>query len=229
VPSAAPSRQDSSASPISSISGTGSLGSVGSAASIEGTLRLTPAEQNRAGAAWYQEPVVVANGFTADFTFLLGGFVGDGGDGLALVVQTAGPDALGGLGAHLGYGGLANSLAVEFDTHFNAWPGLDDPNDNHVAVQTRGTEPNTGDHIASLVLDGDILDLSDGTPHRIVVTYRPGGLAVIIDGGDPLQAVLDITTTLELLEGGRAYIGFTASTGDTGQFTDLLALEITFP
>ena len=59
-----------------------------------------------------------------------------GGDGLALLLHTAGPAALGGAGAGLGYAGLANGIALEFDT----WADADvaDPGDNHVAVITRG-------------------------------------------------------------------------------------------
>ena len=59
-----------------------------------------------------------------------------GGDGFALVLHTEGPAALGGAGAGLGYAGLANGIALEFDT----WADADvaDPGDNHVAVITRG-------------------------------------------------------------------------------------------
>ena len=59
-----------------------------------------------------------------------------GGDGFALVLHTAGPAALGGSGAGLGYAGLPNGIALEFDT----WADADasDPGDNHVALITRG-------------------------------------------------------------------------------------------
>ena len=59
-----------------------------------------------------------------------------GGDGFALLLQTEGPAALGGAGAGLGYAGLGNGVALEFDT----WADADvaDPGDNHVAVITRG-------------------------------------------------------------------------------------------
>jgi len=59
-----------------------------------------------------------------------------GGDGFALVLHTAGAAALGGAGAGLGYAGLPNGVALEFDT----WADADasDPGDNHVALITRG-------------------------------------------------------------------------------------------
>ena len=38
-----------------------------------------------------------------------------GGDGIAVVVQTVGPGVVGSSGGELGFGGLAGSLAVEFE------------------------------------------------------------------------------------------------------------------
>lgn len=35
----------------------------------------------------------------------------------------------------MGYAGISNLLAVEFDTHYN--PDLHEPYENHVSVQTR--------------------------------------------------------------------------------------------
>jgi hypothetical protein len=43
--------------------------------------------------------------------------------------------ALGAGGAGLGYTGIANSLAVEFDTYFNS--ELLEPYENHIAVHSR--------------------------------------------------------------------------------------------
>jgi hypothetical protein len=59
-----------------------------------------------------------------------------GGDGLALVLHTAGAAALGGAGAGLGYDGLPAGVALEFDTWADA--AAADPGDNHIAVLTRG-------------------------------------------------------------------------------------------
>ena len=42
-----------------------------------------------------------------------------GGDGFAFVIQGAGPDALGDRGGDLGYGGIPDSVAVEFDMYDN--------------------------------------------------------------------------------------------------------------
>ena len=52
------------------------------------------------------------------------------------------------MGGYLGYQGIANSIAIEFDTFMNAW----DPNDNHVAIQSSGPASNSSDHTVSSTL-----------------------------------------------------------------------------
>jgi Bacterial lectin len=50
----------------------------------------------------------------------------------------------------LGYAGIPNSLAIEFDTYQNPW----DPSPNHVAVQSCGTSANAPQHIVGNCLVG---------------------------------------------------------------------------
>jgi hypothetical protein len=101
------------------------------------------------------QPQAVSRGFTTEFSFRF--FQDDaaavagpcrvvdhspdactrrGGDGIALVLHTSGPAALGAAGAGLGYDGLPSGVALEFDTWADA--SAADPGDNHVAVLTRG-------------------------------------------------------------------------------------------
>ena len=80
---------------------------------------------------------------------------------LAFVIQEDRVDALGGGGQDLGYGGINNSLAVEFDTYYN--PGEIDPYENHVSVHTRGwRHPNSPNHTYSLGHTNRVPDLTDG-------------------------------------------------------------------
>ena len=53
-----------------------------------------------------------------------------GADGFAFVIQNFDPLALGKAGMEMGYGGIMNSLAVEFDTYYNY--EFYDPGENHV-------------------------------------------------------------------------------------------------
>ena len=122
---------------------------------------------------WFSVPQVVANGFTTWFAFKLTPNANSyaTADGLAFVIQNsqgsnalydsnagctgiggAGPTALGTGGGCMGYGGIDNSLALEFDTYYNSWdPNDNNPNnpndDNHIALQNCGAGlPNSPDH-----------------------------------------------------------------------------------
>ncbi|CAN0477360.1 unnamed protein product, partial [Ectocarpus sp. 8 AP-2014] len=113
-------------------------------------LRLTSSRATSAGAAWYPREVTVGEGFDTTFTFRLsspslrcntmdGVYThcrSRGADGLAFVIQGEGPTALGRSGMGMGYAGISNMLAVEFDTHYN--PEMLEQYENHVSVQTRG-------------------------------------------------------------------------------------------
>ena len=46
------------------------------------------------------------------------------------------------------YNGIPNSVAIEFDMFLN--PENNDPSNNHVSVQSRGTQPNSPNHNYSL-------------------------------------------------------------------------------
>lgn len=72
-----------------------------------------------------------------------------GGDGFAFVVQSLNEAALGFGGMELGYGGINNSLAIEFDTQYNYEQS--DAYENHISVQSRGwRHPNSANHRYSL-------------------------------------------------------------------------------
>jgi hypothetical protein len=93
-------------------------------------------------AAWFANKQRVAGGFRVSFALR---FTRDnpaiGADGITFVIQNASRVALGNAGHGMGYSGITNSIAVEFDTYRNVaseFEGpLDDPNNNHVSVQNR--------------------------------------------------------------------------------------------
>jgi len=118
-----------------------------------GGLRLTTANTNQHGSAWFSLQQPLSTGFTTAFQFQISSTNSCYGcvfpaDGMALVIQNdpAGTGALGytGNGENLSYGNndvstasgpgnaITNSLAIELDTFQNT--NYSDPNGNHMAV-----------------------------------------------------------------------------------------------
>jgi hypothetical protein len=63
--------------------------------------------------------------------------------------------------------------------------------------------------------------MRDGRQHEIAVSYVPGRMSVAFDGKSVLSVVVDLAR-LVLGSGGRAYIGFTAATGDFSETHQIL-------
>jgi len=212
-------------------------------------LRLTPNATFTAGSAWYNTQQPVSGAFSTTFTFQLSGSTNTGygpADGFAFVIQNSALTALGPDGCGLGFGdsstgcapstgGIPQSLAVEFDTFQNT----DDPNNNHVAIQSCLTGPNSIDVIGGpcKIADNPNLTslpvpvtLADGNVHTVQITYSGPAtklLDVILDGNDlfPDGVFFDMTTIS--LNSGNAWVGFTAATGGGDDNQDILSWTFT--
>jgi hypothetical protein len=203
----------------------------GDAVQLEDRLRLTADQEGQAGAAWLPAKQFIQGGLAATFQWQISrNGQEEGGDGFAFVVQNASGLALGDGGGGIGYNGIPNSLAVEFDTLQNP-PGefegeLGDPNDNHISVQTRGTLPNSASPTFSLGTTTTLPLLTDGSVHNAKVAYVPGTLTVFMD--DPAKPVLTVPVdlgTILRLGNGQAWVGFTAATGGRSQAHDILSFS----
>jgi len=207
-------------------------------------LRLTSSAPNQVGAVWTSTPVPVGSGFETTFKFrITNGFNPDkteqhfaGADGIAFVIQNFSPYALGTLGGGIGYDGIPNSIAVEFDTYANDSTQIEnflDPNDNHIAVLSNGTSANSSKHIKPYLLGEttNIMPLkTDGTIYysKIIYDRNKKTLSVWLDTTDQFgEAVLKIEniemSSILRLDGGElAFIGFTSATGNAYEAHEIL-------
>ena len=206
------------------------LSIAGNAAVTAGVLRLTSNASAQAGSTYGIAQQNVGAGFRSTFTFRISGQTGGGADGFAFVIQNASATALGNDGCGLGYVNMPSSLAVEFDTYQgNCGAGSGgDPNNNHISVQTLGTQPNSGMGSASIGINPNVVDFRDGAVHTAHVDYAPGELTVYIDNYTTpvISAQVNLQTSLALAN-GRAWVGFTAATGGATENHDILSWTFT--
>jgi len=204
------------------VNGTGAGLATWNGASV---LRLTDGGPNLEGSTVYFRDAIhavggkqpVAGGFTTWFQFQVHSPSGCcvPGDGFAFIIQNSpgtdstygatgqGITALGAGGnmsypnqtGGLGYAGINNSLAIEFDIAQDPW----DPNSNHISVQTCGPNTNTpvhesgdytignNDMVTSCLLSQQAIDTNignigdkcngdtcmDGDTHNVVIGYTP--------------------------------------------------------
>ena len=159
-----------------------------------GILRLTTANRNQHGAAWFEAPQPISTGFTTAFQFQISKtgfclFCSFPADGMALVIQNdpLGTGALGytGNGENLSYGNndissgsgfgqaIKNSLAIELDSHLNSDYG--DPDGNHIAVQSCG--PNNSTTLSPNSADHSYI-CADGNSAKLALQSLPAGLSL---------------------------------------------------
>jgi hypothetical protein len=196
-----------------------------------GDLRLTPATTNQAGAGYSTTAIALGVGATFSSTFQFR-FTNTGGidpaDGITFVLAQS-ATGLGGLGGGLGYAGVGNSVAIEFDTYNNGEAG----GSNHVAVDVNGVLNNfasanpygqsnctTGNNIRQgCMSNGSIWSATvsyDGTTKLLNVFLQDGGNAIehlITDYSIDLAATLGTTS---------AFVGFTGATGAGYENQDIL-------
>ncbi len=194
-------------------------------------LELTPPAYWQAGAVWSAAPIPFGPnaGFSTFFTFRLsnpGGNVDvdgvQGADGIAFLIQSGGYQ-LGAAGGGIGYEGITNSLAVEFDTwdNFGQFGPPGEINGNHVAVNLNGI-PN--DPVAVPITNA----LNNGNIWYAWIDYEGVSQDLEVRVSEipirPLAPTLEVSVDLPgLLGGTNAFVGFTAGTGDAYNEQNILS------
>lgn len=197
------------------------------AACVSNVLRVTPATGSQAGSAFSQTsiPLGPGNAFSTFFAFRItnSGGIGDGdgpgADGITFTVQPNAATAGGG-GGGIGYAGIPNSVAVEFDT-FNNGTGAGDPDGNHVGVDLNGS-------LASVVAVPIPGRMNDGNVWYAWVDYNGTVLELRLSNTQQRPATATLTHTVNLasiIGGAQAFVGFTSGTGAAWGDHDILSWQ----
>lgn len=210
-----------------------SLTCVGQAADLaSGELRVTPATGG-SGAGYSTTAIALGTGATFSTTFQFrmsqaGGI--DPADGFTFVLAKD-SNGLGGAGGGMGYFGVPNSVAIEFDTFNNGEVG----GSNHIGLDINGSLNSfpvsspygvSSCHLFdnSYLADGCMSNGKvwsafinyDGTTQKLNVSVQQQGMALI-------QMITDYTVDIaSFLDTNAAHVGFTAATGSGVQNHDIL-------
>lgn len=200
---------------------------------VDGKLRLTPAVHGAAGGAWLDSKQFVKDGFDTTFQVQITDKHAGGADGLAFVIQNNSTPALGYPGCNIGYGGLTNLLVVKFNNYH--WPdhayGTNYGKYDLIAVLVPPS-PTTPlwDSISNTIAATTNGVFSDGQVHTARIDYVPGNLQIFMDDlKNPLMIVHVNLAKVMNLDHGRAWVGFTAGTGDGWQNHDLISWGFSSP
>lgn len=200
-----------------------------------GVLRIVPANYGQSGAAYSTTPIALGSNatFSTQFQFQFTGAGGiDPADGITFVLA-ASPNGLGGAGGGLGYIGVPNSVAIEFDTYNNG--SGDGSSSNHVAIDSGGVLTDAAlanvygvrycDFSSGYTGNGC---MSNGHVWTALITYDGTAQLLNVTLTDPAMggafaAISNLSIDIgSLLGTNTAYVGFTGSTGSGFENEDIL-------
>lgn len=202
-------------------SGTGwQLNNNGTPPTVAGdVLTVTDNGGNEARSAFYTTKVSVAEPFTARFVYTVGG--NKAADGAAFVLQNVAATALGSAGGGLGYGGIANSGAVEFNIF------------GTVGANYRAGGA-TGTYLASAPVN-----FAAGNPVLVQLAYDPTAqtlTGVMTDQTTSQTITYNWTANFQTALGATTgYVGFSGGTGGStatqtfGGFQFTTPAPVTYP
>ena len=186
-------------------------------------MRVTPTAFFKSGSVFSTSPIAFgpSYGFSTRFTFNFNDPRGGGADGLVFVIQPN-SNSIGGSGGGIGYGGIGNSLGVEFD-NFNNIP-IDSGSHNHIGVNLNGSLLSVAQNSRlPFALDSGV-DLTSWIDYNRATQM----IEVRLNNSNvrPLAALLSYRFDLAATIGGpNAFVGFTSGTGGGSANHDLVNWE----
>ncbi|MFA6356508.1 MAG: autotransporter domain-containing protein [Candidatus Omnitrophota bacterium] len=181
-------------------------------------LCLTPATGGQSGTAWTLN-AIPATRFSTSFQFRILNPSGVPGDGMTFAVQANDSSQIGATGGGLCYQNIGKSIAVEFDTYFNAG---DDPGANYLGIDQEGVINYNTLGLPSPVYEST---LTGSGLQYAWIDYDGSDLKVYYSTSStkPSSPVLTKTVDLKsILTQNNAYVGFTAATGGSYEAHDIV-------
>lgn len=184
-------------------SGNGNLGSGLPRFSTSNSVELTQGELQQVSSSFFNDQVYVA-GFLATWTYQVVNPTASNADGMCFVIQNdpRGPNALGGNGGNLGYSGIQNSVALQFDIFTNVPGGGYNFDFNGSVGSNLSTSP---------------VVLTNGDPINVKLEYyNDNATLTLFDTvtSNTFTATTNINIPAFVI-GDNAYIGFTGADGGT--------------
>ncbi|HPI21467.1 MAG TPA: hypothetical protein PKY56_13975, partial [Candidatus Kapabacteria bacterium] len=197
-------------------------------------IRISNASRWTKGAIWYKDLVPLANGFETTYSFkVTDGYQAypyeysePGADGITFVIQNNNNSIVGRSAGDMGYTDIPNSIAIELDFYTNT--NYNDPDDNHLAVQSNKQGINTAMHNSeyTLGLTSNIPHVkSDGSEIYFVKIYYDSELKKLMIYMNTTEEFTVPVLTIDNfqiedyldLDCSCAYVGFVSTTGDSYQ------------
>lgn len=178
-------------------------------------IRLTPDSNDSSGSAFWKYRVGLSNNrsFSAYFSISMNkNSTATQADGITFTLQGRSPRS-GSVGGGIGYQGIGNSMAVEFDNYDNG-TGAGDPNANHIGIDLNGSVNSVVTAIPSFPMS------SGNTTLRttyVWIDYDGVGKSLEVRANNantrPSTALITYTVDLSDYIANDVYMGFTAATG----------------
>lgn len=182
-------------------------------ASGEDCYVITANQNWQLGAVWFNEQIDLDAPLDITLTIYLGNNP-NGADGIVMVFQQVGTNALGLPGGGMGFDGFSPSLGIELDTFQNN--DLGDPTFDHIAIHRNGSVNHNGANNLSgpvQAIPGNP-NMADGQSHIFRVTWDPVSdlLSVYFDCQLRLTYTGDIVANI-FANNSEVWWGFTGATG----------------
>lgn len=190
------------------------------------SARMTAANAASATGTVIYGHAIATDQFTASFQFRMGEGGGGRDDGMAFMIESAGPTAIGVGNGSFGMGGLGG-YGVELDIYDNSQCG--DTSDDHVGVDSLSA---CGGGLPTSLFASDLtgaIDLADTEWHTATVSLAASAISVSVD----TKAFARNVALTGFASGTPYYYGFSGATGGVspngGYQTEVKAVTITFP